>query len=139
MAFGTGAILTVWGVVNRGTYYEVDCSSSRKNRTTDRYETDFSSKFIQFCGKAANPPPRERDKIKLINCSVQNCYEKDGQRCYLKNPKYVVFEYELADANGGGMSGVAVPNANSYIPNAYGGNSVPSGFAEIPMDDSLPF
>ena len=67
MAFGTNAILTVWGVTSKGGYLEVECSSSRKNPNTGNYETDFSSKFVKFVGNAAKMPLRERDKIKLIN------------------------------------------------------------------------
>ena len=135
MAFGTGAILTVWGVARRGNYLEVECSSSRKNPNTGNYETDFSSKFVKFVGKAANMGLKERDKIKLINCSVQNVYEKNGQRIYTKNPQYTVFEFEYADANGSSN-----PNGGSYVPSEYAGNGNPlSNFEEIPTDTSLPF
>lgn len=135
MAFGTNAILTVWGVVNKGGYLEVECSSSRKNPQTGNYETDFSSKFVKFVGNAAKTPLRERDKIKLINCSVQNVYEKNGQRIYTKNPQYTVFEWTYADA-----SGASGTNGNAYIPNAYTDNANPlSNFEEIPNDTSLPF
>ena len=135
MAFGTNAILTVWGVVNRGGYLEVECSSSRKNPQTGNYETDFSSKFVKFVGKAAKMEVRERDKIKLINCAVQNVYEKNGQRVYTKNPQYTVFEFEYADASGNPTN-----NSNAYMPSSYtdGGNPM-SQFDEIPNDGSLPF
>lgn len=116
----------MWGVVNKGNYSEVDCSTSAKNKQTGNYETDFSSKFVRFVGNAHKKNPVVGERIKVTSCGVQNVYEKDGQRQYLKNPTYVVFDFERE------------ANAQPYMPSAYGGN--PTGFEEIPeFDGSLPF
>ena len=98
MAFGEGNFVKIWKVVDRGNYSEVSISSNKKNKQTGEYETDFSCNFVRFCGKAHNQRPMEGQKIKLTSCSVTNCYEKDKQRVYTKNPTYCVFGYELQDS-----------------------------------------
>ena len=92
--FSTGVYFKIWGVVNKGNYSEVDCSTSAKNRQTGNYETDFSSKFVRFIGNAHKKNPTVGERIKVTSCGVQNVYEKDGQRQYLKNPTYIVFDFE---------------------------------------------
>ena len=126
--FSTGVYFKVWGVVNKGKFSEVDCSTSVKNKNTGNYETDFSSKFVRFIGNAHKKAPQAGEKIKITSCGVQNVYEKDGQRQYLKNPAYLVFDFERDNG------------AGNYMPSAYmSDNPVPNGFEEIPMDGSLPF
>ena len=135
--FSTGVYFKIWGVVNKGNYSEVECSTSSKNKTTGNYETDFSSKFVRFIGNAHRKNPQPNERIKVTSCGVQNVYEKDRQRQYLKNPTFIVFDFERED--GSGQPTVSVPNVGGYMPNAYSGNSAPSPFAEIPMSDDLPF
>lgn len=136
--FSTGVYFKVWGVNIKGNYAEVDCSTTKKNAQTGNYETDFSSKFVRFIGNAFKKNPQEGERIKVTSCGVQNVYEQNGQRQYLKNPQYLVFDFERD--NDVGQPIVSVPNGNGYTPNAYmGNNSMPSGFEEIPMDSSLPF
>lgn len=128
--FSTGVYFKVWGVVNKGNYSEVDCSTSAKSKMTGNYETDFSSKFVRFIGNAHKKAPQVGERIKVTSCGVQNVYEKDKQRQYLKNPVYLVFDFERDNDS----------NAGGYIPNAYGGNnSVANGFEDILPDSSLPF
>lgn len=140
MAFGVGSYLTIWGAVNKGSYYEVDTSSSKKNRQTGNYETDFSSKFVRFCGEAAKKNPQAGQKIKITNCAVQNCYEKNGARQYLKNPMYIVFDYELQDTNGN-RSATPNNNYNPYSTAAPVASPISEGFEELTLDDGddLPF
>lgn len=135
--FSTGVYFKIWGVVDKGKYAEVDCSTSKKNNQTENYETDFSSKFVRFIGEAYRKRPQPNERIKVTSCGVQNVYEKDGQRQYLKNPTYLVFDFERdGDA---GQPIVSAPGAMPYTPTPYVANSVPNGFEEIPMDSSLPF
>lgn len=131
--FSVGTYFKIWNVTNKGNYSEVECSTSAKNKMSGRYETDFSSKFVRFIGNAHNKSPQPNEKIKVTNCAVQNVYEKDGQKQYLKNPTYMVFDFE--------RDGQApMPSGNGYMPSGYGGNnSMSSGFEEIPSDSSLPF
>jgi hypothetical protein len=135
--FSTGVYLRIWGVSDKGKFTEVDCSTSKKNRQTDQYETDFSSKFVKFLGNAHNKRPQPNERIKITSCGVQNVVEKDGQRQYLKNPTYLVFDFERDNEMGQPI--VGVPPMDSYTPSAYGG--IDNGFApmDIPEDTSLPF
>ena len=127
--FSVGAYFKIWNVTNKGNYSEVECSTSAKNKMSVKYETDFSSKFVRFIGNAHKKSPQPNERIKVTNCAVQNVYEKDGQKQYLKNPTYLVFDFE--------RDGEA-PSNKGYMPSGYGGNTA-SGFDEIPMDSSLPF
>ena len=130
--FATGAYLTIWKVVDKGRYYEVELSSNKKNKQTGEYECDFSSNYIRFVGRAYQLRPMPNQKIKLLNCGVTNCYMQDGRRVYSKNPTYVVFDYELQD---GGGNGVSAPS--SYNP--YSPNSTPFEDIDLKSEGSLPF
>lgn len=130
--FATGAYLTIWKVVDKGRYYEVELSSNKKNKQTGEYECDFSSNYIRFVGRAYQLRPMPNQKIKLLNCGVTNCYMQDGRRVYSKNPTYVVFDYELQD---GGGNGVSAPS--SYNP--YSPNSTPFEDIDLESEGSLPF
>ncbi len=101
MAFGNNQYMKIWEVVDKGNYAEVSLSSSKKNKMTQKYEMDFSCKFVRFVGNAYNQRPMQGQKIKVTDCAVTNVYERDGQRQYLKNPTYVVFAYELQDDGNG--------------------------------------
>lgn len=122
----------MWGVVNKGNYSEVDCSTSAKNKQTGNYETDFSSKFVRFIGNAHKKNPTVGERIKVTSCGVQNVYEKDGQRQYLKNPTYIVFDFEREGAT-------PTPSATGYVPSAYGGNPIGFEPLDISTDGDLPF
>ena len=130
--FSVGTYFKIWNVTDKGNYSEVECSTSAKNKMSGKYETDFSSKFVRFIGNAHKKSPQPNEKIKVMNCAVQNVYEKDGQKQYLKNPTYLVFDFERD-----GQS--PMPSGNGYVPNSYGGNS--AGFESIEIDNSeeLPF
>ena len=131
--FSVGSYFKIWNVTNKGNYSEVECSTSANNKMSGKYETDFSSKFVRFIGNAHKKSPQPNERIKVTNCAVQNVYEKDGQKQYLKNPTYLVFDFERD-----GQS--SSPSGNGYMPNAYGGNNTASnGFTDIPLDSSLPF
>lgn len=139
--FSVGTYIKVWNVTNKGNYTEVECSSSAKNKMTGNYETDFSSKYVRFIGNAHKKNPQANERIKITNCGVQNVYEKDGQKQYLKNPTYIVFDFERD--GGSGQPRVSVPKGNSYTPNSYGmpdfAQNTPH-FEELSgTDDSLPF
>lgn len=132
--FSTGVYFKVWNVVNKGNYSEVDCSTSKKNNQTGNYETDFSSKFVRFIGKAHQKSPQPNERIKVTSCGVQNAREVDGRREYYKNPIYIVFDFERDNE-----PMVIAPPTNGYMPNAYSG--APSGFEPlvIPDENLLPF
>lgn len=140
--FSVGTYIKIWNVTNKGNYSEVECSSSAKNKMTGNYETDFSSKYVRFIGNAHKKNPQANERIKITNCGVQNVYEKDGQKQYLKNPTYIVFDFERDGESG--QPRVSAPKSNAYTPSAYGApnfaNNSPN-FEELTMGDSsdLPF
>jgi hypothetical protein len=130
MAFGNGQFMKIWEVADKGSYAEVSMSSSKKNKQTGEYETDFSSKYVRFVGNAKLQKPMKGQRIKITECSVQNVYYKNGERQFLKNPAYVVFSYELQQDG-------AQPN--TYVPSAYLGGSS-GGFEQMDLDEGgLPF
>ncbi len=130
--FSTGAYFKIWNVSNKGNYSEVECSTQKKDKQTGNYATDFSSKFVRFVGNAHKKSPQPNERIKVTSCGVENVYQKDGKNQYMKNPTYLVFDFErdgVAPSNYM-PSGYAMPDFNSNIPN----------FEEIGGDDaSLPF
>jgi hypothetical protein len=110
---------------------EVSLSSSKKNKQTGEYETDFSCKYVRFVGNAKLQNPMKGQRIKITECSVSNIYYKDGERQFLKNPAYVVFSYELQQDGA---------QANTYVPSAYtSGISVGFEQAALDTDADLPF
>ena len=121
MAFGNGAFLKIWGVTDKGNYAEVEVSSSKKNKQTGEYETDFNSKFVRFVGDAYHCRPMKGQKIKIVECAVTNCYKgNDGKTAYLKNPNYVVFRYELQDGsnttNSANTDFSTLTDVNEFVP-----------------------
>lgn len=130
--FSTGAYFKIWNVVNKGKYSEVECSTQKKDRDGN-YQTDFSSKFVRFVGKAHSKNPQPNEKIKITSCGVENVYQKDGKNQYMKNPSYIVFDFEREGGNSAPVG---------YVPDAYGMPEFMSNspsFEEIGGDDSLPF
>ena len=130
MAFGNGQFMKIWEVADKGSYTEVSMSSSKKNKQTGEYETDFSSKYVRFVGNAKLQNPMKGQRIKITECAVQNVYYKNGERQFLKNPVFCVFAYELQQDGAQG---------NTYVPSAYTQGSS-GGFEQMDMDDGgLPF
>lgn len=94
--FATGNYATVWEVEDKGNYSEVALSTSRKNKETNQYETDFSSKFVRFIGTAHEMASelKKQDRIKLGNCGVTNSYNKETKKGYTN---FCVFSFETTD------------------------------------------
>lgn len=102
--FGNGNYLTIWEVEDKGNYAVVSVSSSKKNKQTGKYDTDFSNKYVRFIGDAYNCRPQKGQRIKIVDCGVSNVYMNNGEKVYMKNPNYCVFKYELLDDNGASSS-----------------------------------
>ena len=119
--FSTGTYVKIWGTTNKGNYTEVECSTSKKNNQTGRFETDFSSKYVRFIGNAHKKNPQQGEKIKITNCGVQNVYEQNGQKQYMKNPIYLVFDFEREGGN------------DAFSPN------ITPKFEELTLEEDLPF
>lgn len=92
MGFNTGAYATVWTIEDKGTYTKIILSTSRKNKETGKYETDFND-YVSLVGEAhqlaRNLKPRDRIRLGNVNCS--NWYNKEKDRKYYN---FVAFSYE---------------------------------------------
>ncbi len=115
----TNGFLKIWEVENKGKYSVVNCSASKKNKTTNEYETTFSNKFVRFIGQAHEVVKnmKKGDSVKLIEFEVESKYDKEKKVQYTN---FLVFKVE--DTSGG----------NSSTP-----KSTPK--TDTFEDDSLPF
>lgn len=99
MGFRTNAYATVWEVSPvSDTMTKVRLSTSKKNKQTGEYETDFSG-FVGFVGSVAAKNAAMlsvKDRIKLGDIDVTTKYDKEKKLNYTN---YVVFNFETA--NGG--------------------------------------
>lgn len=116
--FGNGSYLTIWEVEDKSNYAVVSVSSSKKNKNSGVYETDFSCKYVRFVGEAYNCRPMPNQRIKIVDCGVVNAYMKDGKKEFMKNPTYTVFKYELQDSGNSQTSDglVLTPFDESSLP-----------------------
>lgn len=100
MGFRTGAIATVWETkVKKDTMVQARISTSRKNKSTDSYETDFSG-WVSFCGTAAAKIAaglNKQDRVKLGDVDVTNKYDKEKQTTYTNFTVWSCEPYENAD------------------------------------------
>ncbi|MDD5021848.1 MAG: hypothetical protein PHR82_06965 [Endomicrobiaceae bacterium] len=110
MGFRQGGSATVWEVVRSGDKFtKARVSTSRKNKQTDQYETDFSG-FVSFVGAAHQKAGefQDRTRIKILNCDVTNDYNKEEKREYTN---YTIFDFELADGSGSAGDSKPAPTA----------------------------
>ena len=108
----------VWEVENKGNYHIVSLSTSKKNKDTNEYETDFSSKFVRFIGTAHTLASdlKKGDTIKIGSCEVTNKYDKDKNTTYTNYLVYS-FEKEGDNNNSNNQSTPKIDNSLIDIPN----------------------
>ena len=100
---------------------------TRKNRTTNEYELQFSA-LCRFVGNAHKSVPLADQRIKITSCDVTNCYkDKDGNLQFTKSPQYVIFSYELQES-------ITPPTQLGTNPFELGAN-----FKAVDEDSELPF
>ena len=96
MGFRKDSFATVWGVeVISDTHTKIQISISRRNKTTEKYEKEFSG-FISCIGTATAKKAaclKEGDRIKLGDVDVTTYYNKDKNITYT-NFKMFSFEVE---------------------------------------------
>lgn len=116
----------VWEVENKGNYHIVSLSTSKKNKETNEYETDFSNKFVRFIGTAHTLAAdlKKGDTIKLGSCEVTNKYDKEKNTTYTN---YLVYSFEKEGDNSN-SNNQSKPKSDD-------------GFMNIPdgIDEELPF
>ena len=116
MAFSNGSYGKIWSFEDKGKYGTVNLSTSKKNKDTDQYETDFQHKFVTVAGEAysflkSNGVPKDGLRVKIVSCAVTNKYDPDKKVTYW-NP--VVFALE--DANGGSAPATKSGNKKAAAP-----------------------
>jgi len=103
MAFGNNNYATIWEVrKTRGKSMNVRISTSRKDRDTGAYETDFSD-YVFFVGKAAQKVAncKEKDRIRLLETSVTSQWDKEAKKC---DYTFTVWDFEQVDSKQTGNS-----------------------------------
>lgn len=128
MGFGKGNYCTVWKTEDKGRYTVAEISTSKKNKETDKYETDWNNKFVRLVGTAHEQAKnfKERENIKIGSCEVTNKYDKEKNTTYTN---YVIFGFE--DGTDG----------NKPVSRPEPSKAVGDGFVNIPdgIDEELPF
>lgn len=102
MGFRSNTYATVWDVnpVSE-TMTKIRLSTSKKDKRSGEYETDFSG-FVSFVGAATAKNAahlKEKDRIKLGDVDVTTKYDKENKVTYTN---YTVFNFE--DTNSGSNS-----------------------------------
>lgn len=92
MGLKTGCVATVWSVEDKGKYSDVRISTSRKDKTTQVWNTDFSS-YVRFVGSAHEFSKQlsPKDLIRINQFEVTNKYDKEKKVTYTS---YAVFDCE---------------------------------------------
>ena len=95
MGFRTGSYAKIWSIEDMGKFHKVNLSTSRKDKQTGEYITDFSS-TVSFLSKAHTDAAKlkEGDRIKIGDCEATTVYNKEKEKKYYN---YTVYSFELAD------------------------------------------
>ena len=113
------------------TYVTANLSTSKKLQTpVDGKEYVNSNWFATFVGKAAEKATKlvEKDRIELTFAEIENQYNKDTDKNYIK---VVVYDFNMVDAN---ATTSAPETAPAPAPADDGFMSIPDG-----IDETLPF
>ena len=95
--FSAGSYATVWGTATDDNgRIKVDMSTSRKDKETGQYVTDFSSRYVNFIGdaKPLAETLQRGDRIRIDECGVSNGYNKETQKGYTN---FFVFKAEQVE------------------------------------------
>jgi len=132
MGFKQGGFAKIWKLENKGNYHVAEMSTSKKNKNTDQYETDWSNKFVRLVGTAHNQADKLdiTHNVKIGACEVTNKYDKDKNTTYTN---YVVFGFEENDKKENGTKNTTPkPDPSAKTDGYYPIN-------ESVEDDDLPF
>jgi hypothetical protein len=95
--FANNAYATIIKIIKKAPKYLIaDISTSKKNKTTNKYEVDFRH-YVTFVYKSMNKDIKEKDKIKLLEVGVSINYNKETSKSYTD---FVVFDIENVSAKG---------------------------------------
>lgn len=97
--FSVGSYATIWANEDKGNYSVVEMSTSRKDKESGEYKTDFSSKFVRFVGQAHSKAKKyaldRKSRIKIENCGAT--VEPGNNGVWYTN--FLVFDFSLAEGN----------------------------------------
>lgn len=144
MGFREGAFATVWEITNQGdSFSKVRVSTSRKDKKTDEYVTDFNG-FVSLIGEANKKlglferslDEDGRCRIRLGACDVSNRYDKDAGREFVN---YTLFDFEMPD--GSGSDAAEAPKEKKTPKGGKKQKAKPSALTEEESDEDgdLPF
>lgn len=94
MGFRQGAFARVWSAENKGKYSICNVTTSKKNKDTGNYETDFQEGFVRFIGTAHDVisqmaiPEKKGVSIKITSCEVTKYYDKEKKQSYTNYAVY---------------------------------------------------
>lgn len=98
MGFRQGSFATIWQIEPvKDTITKAKITTSKKNKNTGEYETDFSG-FVTFLGTAVASKAaklKEKNRIKLGEVDVTRKWDKEKQKEYIN---FNVFAFEMADS-----------------------------------------
>lgn len=127
MAFSNNNYATIWEIrTTKGKAMNVRLSTSRKDKNTGDYETDFSD-YCFFVGKAAEKVKscKAKDRVRLLETSVTSRWDKEQKKNFYT---FTVWDIEMADGKGGRSQSSVVPPKTSAPAQQSSGS-----------DDDLPF
>ena len=126
MGFRQNAFAHIWKLENKGNYHVAQMSTSKKNKETDQYETDWQNNFVRLVGTAHTQADSLdiSKNVKIGSCEVTNKYDKEKNTTYTN---YVIFSFEDINSNGSKPAAASKPKDTSF-------NDVPDG-----DDEELPF
>ena len=97
--FRVGDYATIWACEDKGNYSVVEMSTSRKDKDSGEYITNFSKKFVRFIGEAHNKAKKyglsRMSRIKFEDCGVESNKGKNG----VWYDNFLVMDFSLAENN----------------------------------------
>lgn len=99
---GQGGWARLWSVDDKGNYSTARISTSRKQKDSNTYETDFSDGFVRLVGEAHKLAtsltiPEKGIGIQITSCETTKNYSKKTQKEYVN---FTVFGFKLLDGKG---------------------------------------
>ena len=149
MGFRTGAYASVFSVKRgNGNYYDVNITTSHKDRNSGNYVRDFGA-FVRFAGDAANVVARFDGKsskdngnrplarVRLGDVDTTNTYNAAKGITYTNHVVFTCEEVESTSVGGGNYT--ASSHGNTHGNNGGSAKSIDDYVSSIPDDEAALF
>lgn len=149
MGFRTGAYASVFSVKRgNGNYYDVNITTSHKDRSSGNYVRDFGA-FVRFAGDAANVVARFDGKsskdngnrplvrVRLGDVDTTNTYNAAKGITYTNHVVFTCEEVESTSVGGGNYT--ASSHGNPQGNNGGSAKSIDDYVSSIPDDEAALF